>query len=97
MSCCIDTSQGRGAPRAQSTLTMASQEPIDRFNTQLQRAEWEASRTAVGRTIVRHPGYADPVGALRAVMANPLSTDHDSRMLLDDQERIAESLQDRTA
>jgi glutamate decarboxylase len=84
------------ASRTRGWLTHASQEPINRFNMELQRAEWEASRTAVSRTIVRHRAYADPIVALRAVMANPLSTDADIRALLDDQERIAESLQQRT-
>jgi glutamate decarboxylase len=78
--------------RSNGGFTAAPQGPLNIFNTALQQEQWRASRSAVSRTSLQHPQYADPIVAFRAVVANPLATEADVCALLDDQAYIARKL-----
>lgn len=75
-------------------LTDAGHRRIDAFNQKLQRVQLERGRTFISRTTSAATLYgADtPVVALRAVLANPLSTDDDIDHVLDDQVALAREL-----
>lgn len=80
--------------RARGTPTAAEQSEINDFNVRLQRLQRKGGRTFVSRTVLettRH-GRRLPLTSLRAVIANPLTTEADIDAVLDDQLRIADSL-----
>jgi len=83
--------------RSSGGLNTTPQAPLNTFNTELQQEQWRASRSAVSRTSLRHPQYADPIVALRAVVANPLATEADVIAVLDDQAFIARKLRSTPA
>jgi glutamate decarboxylase len=70
-------------------------ELISRFNTRLQEAQGSAGRTFVSRTTIRHSrhGQGRPLAVLRAVIANPLTTERHIDAVLDDQVHIASMLE----
>jgi len=73
----------------------AGADALDRFNTRLQRAQWEAGHSFVSRTTLEPGGGAAPVVALRAVLANPLTREADIDAVLDEQAALAEAMDDR--
>lgn len=74
--------------------TGEDREGLNAFNERLQKAQRQTGRTYVTRTTLNwtrcHRG--EPVVALRAVVANPLTTDEDIAAVLNDQHRIATCL-----
>lgn len=80
--------------RERGTLTADEQSEVNDFNVRLQRLQRQAGRTFVSRTVLettRH-GRGLPLSSLRAVIANPLTTEADIDAVLEDQLRIAASL-----
>lgn len=75
--------------------TAAEQATINAFNESIQRTQFEAGRTLVSRTTLQHPGCAERIVALRAVILSPLVTDDDVLALLADQLAIARGLERR--
>lgn len=77
-----------------ATLTPAGHRHVGAFNERLQQVQSERGRTFISRTTsgatVYGPGT--PVVALRAVLANPLTTPGDIDHVLDDQAALAEEL-----
>ncbi|MGA9769790.1 MAG: putative pyridoxal-dependent aspartate 1-decarboxylase [Blastocatellia bacterium] len=72
-------------------LTDADNHEINRFNVVLQKAQREAGRTFVSRTLW-NTGSELSIVALRVVIANPLTTESDIDVVLKDQIEIAASL-----
>src|SRR5262249_14976313 len=75
-------------------LTPADHDALNRFNQRLHKAQRRAGRTYVSRTMLFHTRYGRdvPVVALRAVVANPLTTEADLAAVLQDQLALAEGL-----
>jgi putative pyridoxal-dependent aspartate 1-decarboxylase len=75
-------------------LTDADNHEINEFNVGLQKAQREAGRTFVSRTMWNTSQYGLdlPIVALRVVIANPLTTEADIDVVLNDQMEIAASL-----
>jgi glutamate/tyrosine decarboxylase-like PLP-dependent enzyme len=78
--------------RARSGATF--QEEINRFNGRLHKAQRQAGRSFVSRTTLTATKYGHGVSivSLRAVVANPLTTEADIDFVLDDQIKIAAQL-----
>ena len=76
------------------TLRASDQESISRFNELLQKAQRHAGHSFVSRTKLDASCYgeATPLAALRAVIANPLTTESDIDAVLDEQVKIAAEL-----
>jgi len=72
---------------------------VNAFNEMLQKAQSEAGRTMVSRTIIENPSQSEGVSivALRAVIINPLIEAKDLRSVLDDQLAIAAEFESSTA
>jgi glutamate decarboxylase len=72
---------------------------INEANESLQRRQRRAGLTFVSRTTLdcTYQGHTIPLVALRAVLANPLTTEADIEAVLDDQIRIAECIELETA
>jgi glutamate decarboxylase len=68
---------------------------LNQFNERLQEAQSRAGRTFVSRTTLRHTrhGQDRPLTVLRAVLANPLTTERHIDAVLEDQLRIASTLE----
>ncbi len=68
---------------------------LNRFNESLQKAQAEASRTFVSRTIMKNTSHGEgvPIAALRAVITNPLVEEEHLRMVLEDQAAIGAELE----
>jgi glutamate decarboxylase len=83
----------RAAARA-GVLSPPANDEISRFNVRLQKAQRQAGRTFVSRTTLLHTALAPgvPITALRAVTANPLTTEQDLDAVLADQLRLAREL-----
>jgi glutamate decarboxylase len=75
-------------------LTPVDHEALNRFNERLHKAQRRAGRTHVSRTTLFHTRYGRdvPVVALRAVIANPLTTELDLEAVLQDQQALAQGL-----
>ncbi|HEY9649117.1 MAG TPA: aminotransferase class V-fold PLP-dependent enzyme, partial [Coleofasciculaceae cyanobacterium] len=75
-------------------LSESDNELINQFNKHLQEAQHQAGRTFVSRTTIEHSSYKSKTSfiALRAVIANPLTTESDINAVLNDQKKIAEKL-----
>lgn len=75
-------------------LTNADNHEINKFNVGLQKAQREAGRTFVSRTMWNTSQYGLDLSivALRVVLANPLTTEGDIDAVLNDQMEIAASL-----
>ena len=75
-------------------LTDADNHEINKFNVGLQKAQREAGRTFVSRTLWNTSQYGSdlPIVALRVVIANPLTTERDIDVVLNDQIEIAAGL-----
>lgn len=73
------------------TLTAIDNEAISRFNDLLQKTQRRAGQSFVSRTRLDATCYgkAMPLAALRAVIANPLTTESDIDAVLDEQIKIA--------
>lgn len=80
---------------AAGNLTEDDHHFLDRFNEQLQKVQRRAGRTFVSRTRIETGCYGPnrSLVALRAVLANPLTTEEDLHEVLADQMAIAEELQ----
>jgi glutamate decarboxylase len=76
------------------TLQASDHESISRFNELLQKAQRHAGQSFVSRTKLDASCYgkATPLAALRAVIANPLTTESDIDAVLDEQVKIAAEL-----
>ena len=78
------------ARAAAGRLTEDDALAVNLFNERLQKAQRQAGRTFVSRTSINPAGGAGaPVVALRAVIANPLTTESDIEAVLQDQIEIA--------
>jgi len=66
-------------------LTEEQQEEIDEFNRTLQNEQKERGATFVSRTTIYSPKYERDVVALRVVIANPLTTEADIDLNVNDQ------------
>lgn len=75
-------------------LSESDNELINQFNKHLQEAQHQAGRTFVSRTTIENLSYKSKTSliALRAVIANPLTTESDLDAVLNDQIKIAEQL-----
>nr|QEO74762.1 Decarboxylase, pyridoxal-dependent [uncultured bacterium] len=73
-------------------LTSADNRPISEFNVRLQKAQRNAGRSFVSRTVINSARYGEQVVALRAILANPLTTEADINAVLQDQLQIAEAI-----
>ena len=75
-------------------LSAVDHEALNRFNERLHKAQRRAGRTYVARTTLFHTRYGRdvPVVALRAVIANPLTTERDLDAVLQDQQTLAHGL-----
>jgi glutamate decarboxylase len=75
-------------------LTPAEHQALNRFNERLHKAQRRAGRTYVSRTTLFHTRYGRnvPAVALRAVIANPLTTEADLAAVLEDQQALAHGL-----
>ena len=75
-------------------LTDADNNEINKFNVGLQKAQREAGRTFVSRTLWNTSQYGLDLSivALRVVIANPLTKESDIDVVLNDQTEIAASL-----
>jgi len=82
------------AEAAAGLLTPEGHRHVDAFNQMLQRVQCERGRTFISRTTSAATVYGPdlPVVALRAVLANPLTTDEDLDRTLDDQVELAAEL-----
>jgi len=80
---------------AARTITSDDNAAINAFNVRLQEAQRHAGQTFVSRTSLRFTRYgADPpITALRAIMANPLTTEADIHAVLQDQLEIGRKLE----
>ena len=67
---------------------------ISQFNQELQKSQRQANRTFISRTTktIICFGKQIPIIALRAVIANPLTTENDIEAVLDDQNQIASEI-----
>lgn len=81
------------AAAAAGRLTEADERAISLFNERLQKAQRQAGRSFVSRTSINRAPGAEPVAALRVVIANPLTTEADIEDVLQDQLRIAAALE----
>ena len=79
---------------AKGELTEADQQSINQFNELLQNAQRQAGHTFVSRTTLDTTCYGKgkSIVALRAVLANPLTTESDIDAVLDDQIATAAKL-----
>lgn len=84
---------------ARKQLTETDNLAINEFNERLQKSQRQAGRTFVSRTtkIISCFGNIIPIIALRAVLANPLTTEDDIDAVLDDQIQIALELSTSTS
>lgn len=75
-------------------LSESDNELINQFNKHLQESQHQAGRTFVSRTTIENSSYESkiPIIALRAVIANPLTTESDIDAVLNEQKKIAEKL-----
>jgi glutamate decarboxylase len=75
-------------------LSESDNQLINQFNKHLQEVQRQAGRTFVSRTTLETSSYESktPIIALRAVIANPLTTESDIDAVLNDQKKIAEKL-----
>ncbi|HQR41434.1 MAG TPA: aminotransferase class V-fold PLP-dependent enzyme [Gemmatales bacterium] len=79
---------------AHDALTWEDQQAINQFNERLHQAQLDAGSTCVSRTTVQctRYGQAVPLVALRAVVANPLTSAEDLEAVLNDQVALANQL-----
>ncbi|ASC71035.1 L-2,4-diaminobutyrate decarboxylase [Halomicronema hongdechloris C2206] len=72
---------------------------ISRFNERLQKVQRQVGRTFISRTVksIRHFDQEVTIVALRAVLANPLTSETDIDAVLDDQLQIAARLEIETS
>ncbi|PSB49515.1 putative pyridoxal-dependent aspartate 1-decarboxylase [Cyanosarcina cf. burmensis CCALA 770] len=80
-------------------LTLAENQSINQFNQHLQKAQRQAGHTFISRTTTYTTRYGKnvPIIALRAVIANPLTTELDINAVIQDQLQIAADLSDNTS
>lgn len=76
---------------AKNQLTETDHQLINQFNERLQKTQRQAGRTFISRTMKTAIclGKEIPIAALRAVIANPLTTEDDIDAVLNDQMQIA--------
>ncbi|MEG4490501.1 pyridoxal-dependent aspartate 1-decarboxylase PanP [Microcoleus sp. D3_18_C4] len=79
---------------AKQQLTEADNHFINQFNERLQEAQRQAGHTFVSRTTLQNTCYGKtiPIVAFRVVLANPLTTEADINIVLNDQLKIAAKL-----
>ena len=79
---------------ATGNLTEDDHNFLNHFNEELQKAQRQAGRTFVSRTRIETARYGGnrSLVALRAVLANPLTTEEDLHAVLADQVGIAARL-----
>jgi glutamate decarboxylase len=79
---------------AKKQLTEADNHFINQFNERLQEAQRRAGHTFVSRTTLQNTCYGKtiPIVAFRVVLANPLTTEADINIVLNDQLKIAAKL-----
>lgn len=80
--------------RSQHRLTPADNDHINRCNESLQRIQRQSGRSFVSRTSLdlKFDTEARVVTALRAVLANPLTTENDIEAVLEEQKEIGSTL-----
>jgi len=80
---------------AHKQLTESDYHVISQFNERLQKVQRQAGLTFISRTVktIRHFDQEITIVALRAVLANPLTSETDIDAVLEDQLQIAASLE----
>lgn len=75
-------------------FTTADNQSISTYNERIQQAQFRSGRSFVSRTQWDYVSEQEPVTvvALRAVVANPFTSQDDIRFVLEDQARIAQEL-----
>jgi putative pyridoxal-dependent aspartate 1-decarboxylase len=79
--------------RAREAISVTDHATIDRLNVRLQEEQRSRGRTFVSRTTIRLSRYDVPVVALRAVLANPLTTTADIDQMLEEERALATELE----
>ncbi|MBH8571751.1 putative pyridoxal-dependent aspartate 1-decarboxylase [Nostocaceae cyanobacterium CENA369] len=76
---------------AKRQLTKIDNQVINKFNEYLQKTQRQIGNTFISRTVKKNVNYGNeiPVVAMRAVIANPLTTEEDINAVLKDQIQIA--------
>ncbi|MBF0245141.1 MAG: putative pyridoxal-dependent aspartate 1-decarboxylase [Planctomycetes bacterium] len=78
---------------AGAEISVRALEELNELNTRIQKEQRDRGLSFVSRTRFRHPEPTGPqTVVLRAVLANPLTTDADLEAILEEQHAIAESL-----
>ncbi|MBZ8179846.1 pyridoxal-dependent aspartate 1-decarboxylase PanP [Oscillatoria salina] len=85
------------ARAAQKQLTEIDNQRINQFNEILQKKQRQAGRTFISRTTKTNLERTIPIVALRAVIANPLTTEKDIDEVLNDQIQIALEIANSTS
>jgi hypothetical protein len=77
------------------TLGATDQQAINAINVRLQQEQLRAAQSFISRTTVSHTrwGAEPPVVALRAVLANPLTTREDLLAVLAEQVQLGQQLE----
>lgn len=77
-----------------STLSPAEQAAINKLNERLQERQRDAGRTFASRTTLRYTRHGEnvPITVLRAILANPLTTEAHIDGMLEDQAEIGADL-----
>ncbi|NMG06765.1 putative pyridoxal-dependent aspartate 1-decarboxylase [Brasilonema sp. UFV-L1] len=80
---------------AKKQLTQTDNQLIDEFNERLQKIQRQIGRTFISRTTKTTTSFGKeiPIIALRAVLANPLTTEEDIDAVLNDQIQIASEIE----
>jgi putative pyridoxal-dependent aspartate 1-decarboxylase len=79
---------------SRSRMSKSDELRVNYFNEEIQKFQLETGRSFVSRTTLenKQPGRDTPVVALRAVLANPLTTEADIEAALDEQLKISRRL-----
>jgi putative pyridoxal-dependent aspartate 1-decarboxylase len=82
---------------AKKKLTEIDNQFINQFNERLQKIQRQIGRTFISRTTKTSTSFGKeiPIVALRAVLANPLTTEEDIEAVLNDQIQIATEISTR--
>jgi glutamate decarboxylase len=73
-------------------LSPSDNQAINEFNVRLQKAQRRLGNSFVSRTVLDRTRHGDSIVALRAVIANPVTSEADLDAVLDDQVEIAAKL-----
>ena len=81
-------------PGTNIPVDKSNQQFLNQLTTNLQRRQRERGKSFVSRTTLTLNNYQSPIVVLRAVLANPLTSEMDLREILKEQEEIGFALLD---